>query len=309
VAALGHAFGPNAERGVFKSTDGGKNWQHTLFVSDKAGAVDLALDANPRILYAGVWEAHRSFWMISSGGPESGLWQSKDGGDTWSDISERPGLPSGTWGKVGVAASPAQSGRIWALIEHRTEGGLYRSDDFGEHWEKVSDDQNLLSRAWYYTHLTADPVDPETVYVNNLAFWKSSDGGRTFVEIATPHGDNHDLWIDPRNNQRMIQGNDGGANISYNGGRSFSSILNQPTAQFYHLATDNRDPYIIYGTQQDNTSVAVPSRVNAPNITWSNCYVAGSGESGYIAVDPEDDDILYVGAIGSSPGGGNALQR
>lgn len=309
VAALGHAFGPSAERGVFKSIDGGKNWQHVLFVSDKAGAIDLTLDTNPRILYAGVWEAHRSFWEISSGGPESGLWQSKDSGDSWQDISQRPGLPGGTWGKVGVAASPAQSGRIWSLIEHRTEGGLYRSDDFGDHWEKVSDDQNLLSRAWYYTHITADPVDSETVYINNLSFWKSTDGGRTFVEIATPHGDNHDLWIDPANNRRMIQGNDGGANVSYNGGLSFSTILNQPTAQFYHLATDNRDPYTIYGTQQDNTSIAVPSRVNAPNISWSDCYVAGSGESGYIAVDPEDDDVIYVGAIGSSPGGGNQLQR
>ncbi len=309
VAALGHAFGPNRERGVFKSTDGGANWNQTLFVSEKAGAVDLTLDANPRMLYAAVWEAHRSFWMISSGGPESGLWQSKDGGETWADISGRPGLPTGIWGKIGVSASPARTGRVWALIEHRTEGGLYRTDNYGDSWEKVSDDQNLLSRAWYYTHITADPVDPETVYVNNLSFWKSTDGGRTFAEIATPHGDNHDVWIDPANNQRMIQANDGGANISYNGGRSFSTILNQPTAQFYHLCTDNRDPYTIYGTQQDNTSIAIPSRVGSPNITWSDCYVAGSGESGYIAIDPEDDDILYVGAIGSSPGGGNSLQR
>ncbi|MEZ4665306.1 MAG: glycosyl hydrolase [Thermomicrobiales bacterium] len=309
VAALGHAFGPNTERGVFKSTDGGATWSHPLFVSERAGAVDLTLDANPRILYAGVWEAFRSFWMISSGGPDSGLWQSKDGGDTWTNISSRRGLPAGTWGKVGVSASPAQSGRVWALIEHRTEGGLYRSDDFGATWEKVSDDQNLLSRAWYYTHVTADPVDPDTVYVNNLSFWKSTDGGRTFTEIPTPHGDNHDVWIDPKDNRRMIQANDGGANVSYNGGRSFSSILNQPTAQFYHLCTDNRDPYTIYGTQQDNTSIAIPSRVAAPNITWSDCYVAGSGESGYLAIDPDDDDILYVGAIGSSPGGGNSLQR
>ncbi len=309
VAALGHAFGPNLERGIFKSTDGGATWNQTLFVSDKAGAVDLTLDANPRILYASIWEAHRSFWMISSGGPDSGLWQSMDSGETWTEISGRPGLPTGTWGKVGVSASPAQAGRIWALIEHRTDGGLYRSDNYGDTWEKVSDDQNLLSRAWYYTHITADPVDSETVYVNNLSFWKSTDGGRTFSEIATPHGDNHDVWIDPTNNRRMIQANDGGANISYNGGRSFSTILNQPTAQFYHLCTDNRDPYTIYGTQQDNTSIAIPSRVGSPNITWSDCYVAGSGESGYIAIDPEDDDILYVGAIGSSPGGGNSLQR
>ena len=162
-----------------------------------------------------------------------------------------------------MAASPAQAGRVWALIEHKTAGGLYRSDDDGANWEQVSDNQNLISRAWYYMHLTADPQDPDTVYVNNLSFWKSTDGGKTFAEIATPHGDNHDLWIDPRNPQRMIQGNDGGANVSLNGGATWSTIYNQPTAQFYHIATDNRAPYHVYGTQQDNTSIAVPSRSHA----------------------------------------------
>ena len=309
VAALGHAFGPNPERGVFKSDDGGQTWRHVLAVSDKAGAVDLTHDANPRILYAGVWEARRSFWQLVSGGPDSGLWQSTDSGETWVDISRRPGLPQGTFGKIGVAASPAKSGRVWALIEHADEGGLYRSDDMGQTWEKVSDNQVLLSRAWYYTHLTADPQDPDTVYVNNLCFWKSTDGGKTFTQIATPHGDNHDLWIDPLDNQRMIQGNDGGANVSLNGGFSFSSIYNQPTAQFYHLAADTREPYTVYGTQQDNSSIGVPSAVNHAAILWQDCFIAGSGESGYIAVDPEDPDIVYVGAIGSSPGGGNALQR
>jgi photosystem II stability/assembly factor-like uncharacterized protein len=309
VAALGHAFGQNDERGVFKSTDGGATWRKVLFKSNKAGAVDLTLDANPRILYAAVWEAYRSFSMISSGGPDSGLWQSLDGGETWADISDRPGLPKGLKGKIGVAASPAKAGRIWALIEHRTEGGLYRSDDAGASWNKVSDNQHLLSRAWYYTHITADPQDPDTVYINNLSFWKSTDGGRTFSEIATPHGDNHDLWIDPRNSQRMIQGNDGGANVSYNGGATWSTIYNQPTAQFYHLATDNRTPYYVYGTQQDNSSIATPSRSHHSCITWADCYVAGTGESGYIAVRPDDHNIVYVGAIGSSPGGGNSLQR
>jgi photosystem II stability/assembly factor-like uncharacterized protein len=309
VAALGHAFGPNAERGVFKSVDGGKSWKKTLFVSDKAGAVDLTVDPhNPRLLYAAVWEAYRNFWMISSGGPESGLWQSNDAGETWENIADRQGLPKATLGKIGVAAS-AKAGRVWALIEHRTEGGLYRSDDYGATWERVCDNQNLVSRAWYYTHITADPVDGETVYVNNLDFWKSTDGGRTFSQINTPHGDNHDLWIDPKNNQRMIQGNDGGATVSFNGGYSFSTIYNQPTAQFYHLATDSKDPYTVFGTQQDNSSIAVPSRVNHAGITNSETFVAGTGESGYIAVRPDDSDILYVGAIGSSPGGGNALQR
>lgn len=310
VAALGHAFGPNQERGVFKSTDGGATWKQVLFVSEKAGAVDLSLDeTNPRILYASIWEAYRSFWMISSGGSDSGLWQSTDGGETWQNITDRPGLPKGTLGKIGVAASPAKPGRVWALIEHQKEGGLYRSDDYGANWERVSDNQNLVSRAWYYTHVTADPQDPDTVFVNNLEFWKSTDGGKTFAEIATPHGDNHDLWIDPKNNQRMIQGNDGGANISFNGGFTFSTIYNQPTAQFYHLATDNRDPYYVYGTQQDNSSIAVPSRSNHAGILWQDCFLAGTGESGYIAVRPDNPDIVYVGAIGSSPGGGNSLQR
>lgn len=310
VAALGHAFGPNKERGVFKSTDGGKNWKQVLFVSEKAGAVDLSVDTtNPRILYATVWEAYRNFWQISSGGPESGLWQSTDGGETWTNITANQGLPKGLLGKIGVAASPAKPGRVWALIEHVKEGGLYRSDDYGQQWERVSDNQNLVSRAWYYMHLTADPQDSDTIYVNNLNFYKSSDGGKNFSEMPTPHGDNHDLWIDPRNNQRMIQSNDGGANISLNGGASFSSIYNQPTAQFYHLATDNREPYTVFGTQQDNSSIAVPSRSSHVAITWADCYLAGTGESGYIAVRPDDPNIIYVGAVGSSPGGGNSLQR
>ena len=310
VAALGHAFGTNPERGVYKSSDGGKSWQHVLFKSEKAGAVDLSIDwQNPRLIYASIWEAHRSFWQISSGGEESGIWRSTDGGDTWEDISRRPGLPSGIYGKIAVAASPARSGRVWALIEHKTDGGLYRSDNAGLTWELVSSDQRLISRAWYYIHLTPDPVDPETVYINNLAFWKSTDGGRSFSMIDTPHGDNHDLWIDPRNNHRMIQGNDGGACVSYNGGESWSTIYNQPTAQFYHIATDNREPYYVYGTQQDNSSVAVPSRTNHGAITWGDCYIAGTGESGYIVPHPDDYHIVYVGAIGSSPGGGNCLQR
>jgi photosystem II stability/assembly factor-like uncharacterized protein len=311
VAALGHAFGPNAERGVFKSSDGGETWRKVFFKSDRAGVVDLSMDAtNPRVLYAAVWEAHRSFWQISSGGPESGLWMSTDGGETWEDLSRRPGLPKrGLYGKIGVSASPAQAGRVWALVEHRTEGGLYRSDDYGVTWERVSDNQNLLSRAWYYTHITADPVDPETVYINNLSLHRSHDGGRSFHTIPTPHGDNHDIWIDPHDNQRMVQGNDGGANVSLNGGATWSTIYNQPTAQFYHIAVDNRPNYHVYGTQQDNTSVAVPSRAPGQGIGWRDCYIAGTGESGYIVVHPDNHNIVYVGAIGSSPGGGNCLQR
>jgi photosystem II stability/assembly factor-like uncharacterized protein len=310
VAALGHAFGKNEERGVFKSTDGGANWRKVLYVSDKAGAVDLTMDPkNPRVLYAAIWEAYRSFSMISSGGPESGIWRSTDGGETWANITENPGLPKGVKGKIGISASPAKSGRVWALIEHRHDGGLYRSDDMGNSWERVSDNQHLISRAWYYTHVTADPVDPETVYINNLALWRSNDGGKTFVEVPTAHGDNHDIWIDPRDNQRMIQGNDGGAGCSFNGGETFSTLYNQPTAQLYHIATDTRDPYHVYGTQQDNSSIGIPSRTARQAILWGDNYIAGTGESGYIVARPDDPNIVYVGAIGSSPGGGNSLQR
>jgi photosystem II stability/assembly factor-like uncharacterized protein len=310
VSAFGHAFGPNPERGVFKTEDGGTTWRHVLFVSDKAGAVDLSVDeSNPRIVYATIWEAYRNFWQISSGGPESGLWRSLDGGETWQDISRNQGLPKGTLGKLAVAASPARTGRVWALIEQTKEGGLYRSDDYGVTWEQVSDNQNLVSRAWYYVHLTADPVDPERVYVNNLDFYRSDDGGRTFIDLVTPHGDNHDLWIDPKDPCRMVQGNDGGANVSTDGGQTFSTIYNQPTAQFYHLGVSNEEPYHIYGTQQDNSSLAIPAWTNTSSITWQHAYDAGSGESGYVVVKPDDPDIIYVGAIGSSPGGGNALQR
>ncbi|MGB0386070.1 MAG: VPS10 domain-containing protein, partial [Ardenticatenaceae bacterium] len=308
VAALGHAFGDNDERGVFRSQDGGKTWQKVLYRSEKAGAIDLTLDKNPRIVYAAIWEGQRSFWDIKSGGPDSSLYKSSDGGETWTEISHNKGLPQGTFGKIGLVASPAQSGRVWALIEAK-EGGLFRSDDYGETWERVSDKGELLMRPWYFTHIFADTKDPETMYVLNLKMWKSLDGGKTFTEITTPHGDNHDLWIDPNDPQRMIQGNDGGANVSFNSGYSWSSIYNQPTAQFYHLAVDNQYPYRVYGTQQDNTSVSVPSRSSEGVIPWRECYIAGTGESGYIAVRPDDPNIVYVGAIGSSPGGGNSLQR
>ena len=310
VAALGHAFGNNPERGIYRSQDGGASWENILHVSDKAGAIDISIDKNnPRIIYATFWEAYRNFWQISSGGEESSIWRSMDGGDTWQNISANKGLPKGLLGKMGIAASPVQPGRVWAIIENQPGGGLYRSDDYGENWVNCSKDNRLISRAWYYMHLTADPQDANTIYVNNLSFWKSTDGGHNFTEITTPHGDNHDLWIFPTNNQIMVQGNDGGACVSLNGGISFSSIYNQPTAQFYHLDTDSREPYYVYGTQQDNSSLRVPSRSPYSSILWDDCDIAGSGESGYIAVNPDDPDLVYVGAVGSSPGGGNSLQR
>ena len=310
AAAFGHAFGQNPERGVYRSSDGGANWELVLHVSDKAGAIDISIDQNnPRVIYAAFWEAYRNFWQISSGGEDSGIWRSMDGGDSWENISANKGLPKGLMGKIGLAASPAQPGRLWAIIENQPDGGIYRSDDYGESWVVGSKDNRFISRAWYYMHLTADPVDANTIYINNLNFWKSTDGGHNFTEITTPHGDDHDLWIHPRNNRVMIHGNDGGACVSLNGGLSWSSIYNQPTAQIYHLDFDSHQPYYVYGTQQDNSSLRVPSRSRYSSITWEDCDIIGSGESGYIAVHPDDPDIVFVGAIGSSPGGGNSLQR
>ena len=312
VAALGNAFGASPERGVYRSRDGGKSWERVLFQSEAAGAIDLSLDPNnPAILYATLWEAHRNFWELSSGGPDSGIYRSTDGGDTWAEISRNPDLPpSGILGKMGISASPAKPGRVWTLIESVEAAGLYRSEDFGDTWSLATDKQEIRYRPWYYMHVFADPQDADTVYVTNLNMWKSTDAGASFTKIPTPHGDNHDLWIDRNNHQRMIEGNDGGANVSFNAGDSWSTIYNQLTAQFYTVTTDNQQPhYRVYGTQQDNSSVSVPSNSNDGAIAWSDCYIAGTGESGYMAVHPENANIVYVGAVGSSPGGGGALQR
>jgi photosystem II stability/assembly factor-like uncharacterized protein len=311
VAALGDAFGPNEERGVFRSRDGGNTWERVLYHGTDAGAVEISMDPNnPRILFAAFWETRRSFWNLSSGGPGSGLFRSIDGGDTWEDISRAPGLPDGALGKLGVSISPARSGRVWALIETiGDKTGLYRSDDYGARWINVSSNRDLMHRPWYYTHVFADTCDSETVYVLNLQMWKSTDGGISFTEIVTPHGDNHDLWIDPVNPNRMIQGNDGGACVSGNGGITWSSIYNQPTAQIYRIDIDNRYPYRVYGTQQDNTSIAVPSATQWGAIALGDCSYPGTGESGFIVVHPEDPNIVYCGAVGSSPGGAGSLQR
>ena len=311
VAALGHASKENPERGLYRSSDGGANWECVLHVSDRAGAVDVSLDPNnPRLLFATIWQARRTFWSIDSGGPDSGLWRSCDGGTTWENISEHVGLPDGTLGKIGVSVSPAQSGRVFAIVE--AEGrkrGLYRSDNSGDSWEKVSSKPDLCWRPWYYQHVIAHPTDTDTVFVMNMKAWKSIDGGQTFEELSTPHGDNHALWIDPTNPDRMIGCDDGGAWVSLNAGRSWSTVYNQLTAQFYHVAVDDQHPYTVYGTQQDNSSIAVPSQTGKGAITWGDCYPPGTGESGYIAPNPDDPNIVYVGAIGSSAGGGDALQR
>ncbi|MDA0244214.1 MAG: glycosyl hydrolase [Chloroflexi bacterium] len=311
AAVLGHAFRTNEERGVYRSKDGGQTWERVLYVSDKAGAVDLSLDPNnPRILFATIWQTQRKFWSIESGGDDCGLWRSTDGGDTWENITRHKGLPTGVIGKIGVAVSPAQSGRVWAIIEAEGDKrGLYRSDDNGQTWEKTYSNRKVLWRPWYYAHVFAHPTNPDTVYIFNMMAWSSIDGGKTFNPMSTPHGDNHDLWIDPTNPQRMIGGDDGGAWVTFNGGRTWSTIYNQPTAQFYHVTTDNQFPYRVYGTQQDNSSISVPSRTGTGAIGWTDCYPAGTGESGYIAVHPKDNNIVFVGAIGSSPGGGDSLQK
>jgi len=299
IAALGHVWGPNEERGVFRSTDGGKSWDKVLFKSNKAGAIDISLDpTNPRILYATIWEAGRGPHFLSSGGEDSGIWRSSDGGDTWEDISRRPGLPKeGIYGKIGISASAAKAGRVYAIVEHE-QGALYRSDDYGTTWTKGSDDRNLRTRAWYYHHIYADPQDADTVYVLNVGFWKSIDAGKSFSQIPVQHGDTHALWIDPSDNQRMIMGDDGGAEVSTTGGAGWTTIFNQPTAEFYHVVVDNQVPYRVYGAQQDNTTMSVPSRSVSGFITTPEWYPIGGGESGYIAVKPDDHTIVYAGSYG-----------
>lgn len=295
VAALGHAHGPNPERGIYRTRDGGKTWEHVLFRSDKAGAIDLVIDPhNPRILYASFWEAIRQPHALVSGGEDSGIFKSTDGGDTWHEISRKPGLPQGLLGKIGLAASPARAGRIWAIVE-ADDGAVFRSDDGGEHWQRLCEERPLFARAWYYMHIIADPQDAETLWVLNTQAWKSIDGGKTFFDISTPHADNHDLWLDPENPQRLIESNDGGACISFNGGESWSTQSNQPTIEFYHVTTDNQVPYRIYGSQQDNTSICLPNRSSLAGITQLDWYDVGGGESGYIAVRPDDSNIVYAG--------------
>lgn len=298
AAALGHVYGPNQERGVFRSKDGGKTWEKVLFRSDKAGAIDLILDpSNPRVIFASIWEAYRTPYSLTSGGPGSGLFKSTDSGDTWKEISRNNGLPRGVLGKIGVAVSPAKPDRVWAIIE-ALDGGVFCSDDGGENWVKMNEERFLRQRAWYYSRIYADPKDSETVYVLNTGLYRSVDRGRTYSSIRAPHGDHHDLWIDPDSPEQMINGNDGGANVSHNSGTSWSSQDNQPTAQFYHVATDTQFPYWVYGAQQDNSTVRIASRTSGAGIDRPDWHPVGGGESGHIAPRHDNPDIVYAGSYG-----------
>ena len=297
VAALGHVFGPNEQRGVFRSKDGGKTWEKILTRGNKAGAIDLILDpSNANVIYAGFWEVYRKPWTLESGGPGSGIFKSVDGGDTWTELTRNPGLPRGMIGKVGVTVSPANPERVWAIVEAE-DGGVFRSDNGGRTWTKLNEERRLRQRAWYYTRIYADTKNPDTVYVLNVQFFRSNDGGRTYTTIGVPHADNHDLWIAPDDPNRMVQSNDGGANVSFNGGRSWTE-QDQPTAQFYRVAIDNDFPYNIYGAQQDNSTIRIASRTMGNSIGAGDWHDVGGGESGWIAPSPKDSNIVFAGSYG-----------
>lgn len=297
VAVLGNIFAPNPERGIYRTRDGGKNWEKVLFVSDSTGAVDVAMDpTNPRILYAGFWRAERKPWTLIDGSTEGGVYKSADGGDSWERV--HGGLPDeGLLGRVDIAVSRAKPDRIWVMQQAKAEekGGLYRSDDGGKSWKRVNGEHKLRQRQFYYTHLFADPVDEHTVYVLNTGFYKSTNGGESFDRISVPHGDVHSLWLNPDNPDIMVNSNDGGANVTLNGGKSWTTQKNQPTAEFYRLEVDNQFPYRVYGAQQDNSTISVPSKAPgdvSPKQYW---YSVGGGESGHISVHPQNSDIVYAG--------------
>jgi photosystem II stability/assembly factor-like uncharacterized protein len=299
AAVLGNIYKPTDERGVYKSTDGGKSWSKTLFVNDMAGAVDLMIDpSNARVLYASTWRLQRTPYSLSSGGDGSALWKSKDYGETWKEISNNEGFAKGTLGIMGITVSPVNSDRVYAIVENKEEGGLYRSDDAGLTWKKTNDDRSLRQRAWYYSRIYADTEDVDKLYVVNVNYHKSTDGGKTFSSARAPHGDHHDLWIAPEDPNRMIMGDDGGAQITYDGGETWSTYHNQPTAQYYRVATDDSFPYRIYVAQQDNGTIRIPHRTTGRSISDSDWEETAGGESAHIAIDPKNNDIVYGGSYG-----------
>ncbi|MEZ6015180.1 MAG: glycosyl hydrolase [Planctomycetota bacterium] len=299
VAALGHLFGPNPQRGVYRTTDGGATWQRVLFVDEEVGAVDLCLDPkNPRTLYATTWRVLRTPWSLESGGAGSGLWKSVDGGDTWTELTGNPGLPKGVLGIGAITVSPSNPRNLYAILEAE-DGGVFRSRDAGATWSKVNDERKLRQRAWYYTRIQADPVDAEAVYVLNVGLHRSIDGGRTFEGVRTPHSDNHDLWIDPVDPTRMIESNDGGANVSFDGGATWSSQDNQPTAQMYRVSVDTSEPYRLLGGQQDNSALRIKSRAyGAGGIGEREFEATAGGESGHVVAHPDDPDLVFGGSYG-----------
>jgi photosystem II stability/assembly factor-like uncharacterized protein len=299
VAAQGHVFGPNQERGIFRSVDGGKTWTKVLYKGDRAGATDLVMDpTNPNVLYAGLWQVYRTPFSLESGGPTSGLFKSTDAGDTWTELTHNPGMPKGTVGNIGVTVSPVDPDRVWAIVEAE-DGGVFRSDNGGKSWVKTNEERKLRQRAWYYSRIYADPKNADVVYVLNTGMYKSNDAGRTFNAIRAPHGDHHDLWIAPNDPLRMINSNDGGADITTSGGASWSTQENQPTAQFYRVALDNDFPYHVYGAQQDNSTVRIDSHSAGAGIDRTNWYDVGGGESGWIAPYPKDSQIVFAGSYGN----------
>lgn len=296
VAAMGHLFGPNTERGIYKTTDGGKTWKQVLYINNQTGCSDLVMEnGNPNVLYAGMWRVIRRPHSMESGGEGSGLFKSTDGGETWENISTKKGFPKGNWGIVGVAIAPSNTENIYALVENE-KGGLFMSNDGGETFTNICTDNNIRQRAWYYTKVFVDPKNENIVYCPNVNFMKSVDGGKTFKGISTPHGDHHDLWIDPENPQRMIVADDGGAQISFDGGSNWSTYLNQPTVQVYRVSTDNAFPYRILGGQQDNSAFRIRSRSYNSQIDENDFEEAAGGESGYVVADPLNPDITYGGS-------------
>ncbi|MEM9858580.1 MAG: glycosyl hydrolase [Bacteroidota bacterium] len=296
AAVMGDLYKPTDERGVYRSKDGGKNWEKILFANSNAGAVDLVMDPNnPRILYASTWRIRRTPYSLESGGEGSAIWKSTDGGDNWTNISKNEGLPGGIWGISGITVSPVNSNRVWTIIENK-DGGVYRSDDAGKTWKKLNSSRSLRQRAWYYTRIYADTQDEDRVYVMNVRYHRSKDGGKTFEAFNAPHGDHHDLWIAPEDNQRMVIADDGGAQVSFDGGENWSTYNNQPTIQFYRVTTDNHFPYRIYGAQQDNSTLRIAHRTTGRSIGSRDWEPTAGGESAHIAVNPDNNDIVYGGS-------------